>query len=169
MTALITILMSIMTFAQVVVPQETKKETPTKSDVLAAIDRFLANPGPGDDAQCINQFAQESPDCMVGISENVLPWTKLQPAPKYSGGLLTAFVAGNVKAQLESGKNADHPYAGLLAVFKVYDKLRERDKEFKIAEIDELIAKEKNGELKAWVEKAAKEAAAEHDKGSGGK
>ena len=169
MTMLITILMSMMTFAQVVVPQETKKESPTKADVLAAIERFMANPGPTDDARLINQFAQESSDCMVGLSPNVMPWATVQPAPKYSGALLTAFIAGNVKSQLDSGKNADDPHAGLLAVFKVYEKLREKDKDFKVAQIDELMTKEKNGELKAWAEKAAKDAAAEHEKKSGGK
>jgi hypothetical protein len=165
MMTLTTLLLSIAMFAQAIIPDGKV----SKDEVQQAIARFMASPGPGADAQLINKFAEESTDCTIGISPNVMPWVNLKPAPKYSGALMTAFVAGNVKSQLDSGKNADDPYAGLLSVFKVYDKLREKDKDFKVAQIDELIAKEKSGELKAWVEKAAKDAQAEHDKARAGK
>lgn len=159
-TTLITILVSISLFAQAIIP-DGKKPLISKADAIAAIERFMASPGPGKDAVAINQFAEQSDECTVAISANVMPWLMLNPPPKYNGALLTGFVAGNVKSQLDTGKNADDGYSGLLAVFKVYDKLREKDKDFKIAEIEELIAKEKKGELKAWAEKAAKAAQAE--------
>ena len=139
------------------------KAVPSKPDVKAAIERFLASPGPGDDAKMINQFAQNSNDVMVGMSYQVLPWAAHKPEYKYSGALLTAFVAGNVKSQLDSGKNGDDPYAGVLGVIKAYEVLQKRDNTLKIPEIDEQIAMEKKGELKAWVDKAAAQAKKEHE------
>ncbi|CAN5410452.1 hypothetical protein BH09PLA1_BH09PLA1_35130 [soil metagenome] len=143
-----------MMFAQAIIPTDQKKLTPSKSEVLASIERFMANPGPGEDAIAINKFAEDSKDCLVSVTPNVLTWMNHQPPYKYAGAFFTAFIAGNIKSQLDSGKVADDSHAGLLSVFKVYDTIRARDKEFKASEIDELIAKEKAGELKAWIAKA---------------
>ena len=162
MTTITTTLIAISLFAQAIV--QDPNALPSKTDVLAAIDRFLATPGPSEDAKVINLYAEKSSeaDCIVNITPEVLPWLTHQPRYKYHGALLTAFLAGNVKSQLTTGKAGDDPYAGVLAVIKAYVKLRERDAEFKAAEIEEYIAKEKSGELNAWVAERAKEAAAKH-------
>src|SRR5947208_3214809 len=91
------------------------------ADALAAIDRFLADPKAGDDQRTIMRFAEESEDCMVGLDANILTWMNHDPPYAQQDLLNTAFVAGNVRAQLQSKKVADDPYSGLLAVFKVYD------------------------------------------------
>jgi hypothetical protein len=129
-----------------------------KAQFMAAVERFMANPTTGDDAKAIGTFAEESQDCLVGLSPNVLTWMKHKPPYKQNPVLTVGFIAGNVKSQLDSGKNADDPHAGLLSAIKVYDKLRDADNSVKIPEIDEMIALEKKGELKAWAEKAAKSA-----------
>lgn len=133
-----------------------------KAQFMAAVERFMDKPAVGADAATIAKFAEESEDCLVGVSPNVLNWRQHNPPYKQNPVLLTAFLAGNVKAQLDSGKNADDPYSGLLATIKVYEKLRAADASIKIPEIDEMIALEKKGELKAWAEKAAKAAEQEH-------
>jgi hypothetical protein len=157
-------LVAISMFAQAII--QDPNTVPDKDQVLKAIDRFIATPAPGEDAKLINQFAEKSDECLVHVSQEVLPWTTHEPPYKYQRALLTAFIAGNIKSQLASGKVADDSYAGVLATIKVYERLRERDAEFKAPEIDEYIAKEKRGELKAWVEAKAKEAAGRHDQQS---
>lgn len=126
---------------------------PNKSEVLAAIGRFMESPGPTEDAKAINRFAEKSDAVTVNIADDVLTWLRHQPAYKYNGALLTGYVAGNVKSQLDSGKSGDDTYAGVLATFAVYDKLRERDKDFKVPEIEEQMAMQKKGNLKEWVER----------------
>src|SRR3954452_23128052 len=86
--------------------------TPSKSDTLAAIARFMETPGPSEDAKLINRFAEKSDDCLVAIPDDVLTWKRHKPEYKYKGALLTGFIAGNVKSQLDSGKVADDSYAG---------------------------------------------------------
>ena len=161
LTTLTTVLLSTALLMQAIIDDPTT--VPSKPDALAAIDRFLASPGPGDDAKVINRFAEESKDCLVSISPNVLPWVTRDPAYKYHGALLTAFIAGNVRSQLQSGKVEDDAYAGTLAVIQAYNKLRERDKDFTAPEIEKQIALEKTGELKAHIEKAAAEAKKEQN------
>jgi hypothetical protein len=80
------------------------------------------------------------------------------PPYKYHGALLTAFIGGNVKSQLQSGKAEDDAYAGTLAVIQAYNQLRQRDKDFSAPEIEQQIALEKKGELKAHIERAAQDA-----------
>jgi len=133
--------------------QDPPSATPSKSDTLAAIARFMENPGPTEDAKVINRFAEKSESVTVNIADDVLTWLRHQPAYKYNGALLTAFVAGNVKSQLDSGKTADDSYAGVLATFKAYEKLRERDKDFTVPEIEEQMAMHKKGDLKDWVDR----------------
>src|SRR5215203_6725260 len=86
-----------------------------KAQFMAAVERFMANPATGADAKAIGQFAEESPDCLVGLSPNVLTWMQHKPAYKQTPLLTVGFIAGNAKSQLDSGKNADDPYAGLLS------------------------------------------------------
>ncbi|MBC8104953.1 MAG: hypothetical protein H7Z14_00050 [Anaerolineae bacterium] len=126
-----------------------------KAQFMAAVERFMNQPAMGADSETIGKFAQESEDCLVGLSPDVLTWRQHKPSYAQGPVLTTAFVAGNVKAQLDSGKNADDPYAGLLSAIKVYEKLRAADASIKVPELDEMIALEKKGELKAWAEKAA--------------
>jgi hypothetical protein len=148
---MLTTLVLMTTLMQAVIPDPNA--IPSKSEVLAAIDRFIASPGPTEDARAINVFADKSDACTVNIADDVLTWLRHQPQYKYNGALVTGFIAGNVKSQLDSGKAVDDSYAGVLATFKVYEKLQQRDKDFKVPEIEEQMAMEKKGELKAWIEK----------------
>ena len=122
----------------------------TNDQVLQAIDRFLADPKSGADEKLINQFAEESEDCLIALDEKILTWMGKSPTPE-AKLMATAFVAGNVRSQLQSHKVADDPYAGLQAVFGAYDKLKEKNKDLSIPEIEKYRDMDKKGELKAHV------------------
>jgi len=125
---------------------------------LKSIERFLDHPEAGEDARAVMKFAEESDDCNVQLDvDHVLTWASHKPNYPDSDVLVAAFVAGNVRSQLQSGKVADDSYQGLLAVFKVYEKLREANKDLKIPEIEDLQVKEKAGQLRDFLEKAAAE------------
>ena len=66
-------------------------------------------------------------------------------------------VAANVRSQLESGKNEDDAYAGLQAVFKAYEQVQAKDKEFKVEEIEKLRQLDKDGKLKAHIDELKKQ------------
>ena len=133
-------------------PKEIDKDT-----ALKAIDRFMADPKMGEDAAIIARFTEESELVLVNIDPRVITWETHEPAYKEAPLLLTAFLAGNDKSQLDSGKAEDDSYGGLLAVFKVYDMLKAKDSNLKIPEVEELLAMEKKGELKDFVAKASKD------------
>lgn len=129
---------------------------PTKEQITESIERFMAKPAAGEDAQRILDFAEESEDVLIALDEKLLPWMAEDKNYKQAQVLMVAFVAGNIKSQLASGKAVDDGYAGLLAVFKAYETLKQTDKDLKIPEIEEFMAKEKKGELKKFVEDAGK-------------
>src|SRR3954453_23218203 len=85
----------------------------SNADALATIERFFADPKLGDDLKAINKFAEESEDCLVSLDEKIITWQGRTPPCKYTNLLTTAFVAGNVRAQLQDKKIADNPYAGM--------------------------------------------------------
>ena len=53
--------------------------------------------------------------------------------------------------ELDQKKTSHDMHAGLLQVFKLYDKFKKEDKNYKNAELDMLQAKQKAGELKAYL------------------
>ncbi len=134
----------------------TGPATASKADVLAAIDRFMANPTNGDDAKLIVKFASDSDTVMVEVDHSVLTWLQRESPYEVSPVLTAAFFAGNVKSQLQRGKTEDDAYAGVMAVLDVYKKLCAANKVLYIAEVEELAAIEKRGELKAYLDDAAK-------------
>ena len=53
--------------------------------------------------------------------------------------LLAAYAAGNTRSQLLSGVRQNDRYSGLITLFAVYRQLQEKDKDFKVAPVDELM------------------------------
>jgi hypothetical protein len=134
----------------------TKPAAVTNEHALAAIDRFMANPSVGEDARTIIRFAEDSPDVLVNLHPAAIPWMD-EDQSKEEQVLTTAYLAGNVRSQLKSGKNANDSYAGVLAAIEVYKKLQEKNKDLKVAGVDRFIEMESKGELKAYLEKNVKE------------
>src|SRR4051812_30867432 len=152
---LTSILLAIALLVQPATGPSNSAKLMTRDEAIKTIDRFLENPKLGEDAQAIMKFAEESEDCMIAVDEKAAPWAVKKPPYEQAKVLVAAYVAGDIKSQLQSKKVEDDPYAGMLAAIKVYNKLRETDKNLKIPEIEEQIVMENKGELKAHAEKIA--------------
>jgi len=70
---------------------------------------------------------------------------------------MAAYFAGDIKSQLEKRRPADDPYRGWLAAIKAYRQILKKQPDMVIQEMEDLIAKEKDGTLKAAAEKLLKE------------
>jgi hypothetical protein len=136
---------------------------PSKKEALAAIVAVEADPFSDtgrDAAKVVVEFADESGEVAIALNSQVVPWA-FEKAPRSDARedvetvLVAVYIAGNVKAQIAAGRAKDDPYAGWLAVIRLYPKLQ---KERKIAfpSIERLAALEDQGKLKEHASNAAK-------------
>jgi hypothetical protein len=136
-------------------PAQQPKQTIPKADVLQAIADFRAEPesarGNGA-ASVIVRFAQDSPDVTVSGSPALQPWMAPKPPPKQSRTLLVAYIAGSVRSQLESGKTKDDTLAGEEQVIETYQKIQQTTPDLHIAEVEKLVALQKQGKLKEYLD-----------------
>jgi hypothetical protein len=109
-------------------------------------------------ASTIMSFARSSDAVHLSLSKAVVPWLKGQDAPDADtrGMLLTAYVAGNMQAQIKSGKAADDVYAGWQQVLATYAQLVQINPAAKLPEIEELKKKEAAGALRAYAAEVEK-------------
>lgn len=131
---------------------------PDAKEVRAAIEAIERNPLAAAEAGHINtlmSFAQESPDVTILVDPELTAFAQNQQ-DKHAPLLLAAFIAGNVKGQLNSKTNRDDSYSGLQTVFKVYHSIQASQKDYKVPSIDDLEALDKQGKLKAKVEEVQK-------------
>jgi hypothetical protein len=138
----------------------TANAMPTVKEVRAAIDAIERSPLTAQEAGHIGTvmaFAQESPDVIILMDPELTAFAGNQ-ADKHAPLLMSAFIAGNIKGQLNNKKAKDDSYSGLQTVFKVYHVIQASEKEYKNASIDNLEALDKQGKLKAKVEEAQKKA-----------
>ncbi len=85
----------------------------------------------------IMTFTAQTPKAAVVIGDEEMKW--FGKDDERQGLLMAAFLAGNVQSQLNSGVVRNDRYSGLLSLFKVYRALRAKDKDFKIAAVDEAL------------------------------
>ena len=98
----------------------------------------------------IFEFAEKSDTVLIDVSDRAMPWITEASAPEQARLVLTAaYVAGNVKSQLERKVNANDSLAGWKEVFRAYESLRKHSPGLKIRAVDEMMEEEKNGKLKA--------------------
>ncbi len=122
---------------------------PADAKIRAAIASFLQNPGKGKDASKIVNFVGESSHVMVVYRESIL--FAEGSSSEIDRLMLVAFSAGNVRAQLDSGKKEDAPLDGVRAMIEVYAKLKAKDGSLKIPKFEEYVAHEEKGTLEAHV------------------
>lgn len=98
----------------------------------------------------ILDFAEKSDTVMVEVSERAMPWVEDSSVPEGAQLVLTAaYVAGNVKSQLERKVNANDSMAGWKQVFSAYDALRKHSPGIRVRGVEVLLEEEKSGQLKA--------------------
>ncbi len=131
-------------------------ESVSKDAVLAAIVIFEKDPSSKEGfaaASTIMSFAKKNGAVHLSLSKAVVPWFKGGDASDADtrSMLLTAYVSGNIRSQLQSGKAEDDIYAGWQQVFLTYDQLHQINPTVKLPEIDALKDKEKAGTLRAFA------------------
>jgi hypothetical protein len=131
-----------------VVPAADNKPMVSEKQFRRAAARLLEDPLSDESrelAKAVLVFTMETPDAAVFLGQEELQWTGKED--KRSLLLLAAYLAGNVESQLNSGVKRNDRYAGLLALFRVYRALQAKDKEFKIAAVDELLKLHRQDQL----------------------
>jgi hypothetical protein len=124
----------------------------TKEEAVKAIVEFRKNPLTEEGrfaAGRIISFAEQSDDVSIHIAQPLVPWLHDGTDEKYRSLLLGAYIAGNVKSQLDHGIQRDDPHAGMLVVFEVYHQMKEADKKCRIPEIEEFMKLETEHQLEA--------------------
>ena len=147
-----------MVVCLVALPHVARGGVPTEQEVRAAIDTIEKDPlaaAKTDHLKTVMTFAEESPDVLVMLDPELLPLWANKSDP-HAPLLNAAFVAGNVKSQLDSKKNKDDSYAGLQIMFKAYHAVQASEKGYMVEAIDKLEALDKEGKLKEKVEQVQK-------------
>jgi hypothetical protein len=108
--------------------------------LLDLIARFLAAPLDDGLGRAVLDSAGGRTDILVELSPDVNPWTCYADTARTTRALdstLTiAFIAGNMGEQLAQGRRGDRPAAGLLAVLRVYQRIRESMPAYFVPEVD---------------------------------
>ena len=126
--------------------------------LLASIDRFLAAPDTNRAlARALVDSAQARADVQIDLRSQFLPWLcgsqKQTPERQTFGGLLlTAFIAGNMRQQLITGKSRDESGAGLAAVLGVYRKIHGQQAAFSDPTLDKWLIADSLGRVPALAD-----------------
>jgi len=128
-----------------------------RNEVLAAIQKIESDPvsvSAYEASSIIVKFTEESDAVTVNVSTKITPWIdekwnmESSMQETISGMLLAAYIGGNIKNQLTTGKNTDDPYSGWLLVFRVYEKYREKI-DFRSESIEQMMELHAKGLLKS--------------------
>jgi hypothetical protein len=150
-------LVALIVLAAIVLPSPAQQsdDEVTKDVALKSIATFREDPESERGhvaAAIIIRFAKESSDVQVSAGKRYLPWMEAQPVPKESSALLTAYIAGSVRSQLESGKTKNDPLAGEEQVIETYHKLQQTKPDLRIETVEKLIELQKQGKLKDYLD-----------------
>jgi hypothetical protein len=117
---------------------------------IAVLEKSVLSAEASAAAATITRFADESEEVLIVVGPETMPWVQDPAGPDANiRELLTAaYVAGDVKAQLAKKRPDDDPYSGWLFVIKAYKEIHSKRPRVTIPEVEELMAKDKDGTLK---------------------
>jgi len=95
----------------------------------------------------IVDFAEKTDKVEITVSEDVVPWLGGPNEVPHSELLLGAWIAGNVRSQLDSGVTRNDAYSGMLEVFAVYAALKAKEPKFSVPSIDGFLEQHRSGQL----------------------
>lgn len=103
-------------------------------------------------AALVMKFAETNPDVEVTISEKALPWLKTKTGlqQRHISTLVAAYVAGNIRTQIDRDKKADDPASGVEQVIETYQLLQLEEPGLKNPEIEKFIDMKRAGQLRAY-------------------
>ena len=127
---------------------------------IAVLEKSVLGADATEAAATITRFADESEEVLIVVGPETMPWVQEAAGPdaKIRELLTAAYVAGNVKAQLAKRRPDDDPYSGWIFVIKAYREIRGKKSRIAIPEVEELMAKEKDGTLKKEADALRKKA-----------
>jgi hypothetical protein len=103
--------------------------------------------------------AEKSPYVKITISAGVAPWMCEMPRGKMGNAiqslLLGAFVAGNMRAQLDSAAKGDHPVAGVQAALDTYEQMKGRVVDLSLPTMERWLELRRAGALDATITEIA--------------
>ena len=117
---------------------------------IAVLEKSVLSANAAEAAATITRFADESEEVLIVVGPETMPWVQDSAGPdaKIRELLTAAYVAGDVKSQLAKKRPDDDPYSGWLFVIKAYKEIRSKRPRVSIPEVEELMAKDKDGTLK---------------------
>lgn len=134
----------------------TKDESPSTGAVLEATEKFANDPlfRNGNAAmKTIVRFVESNEDYRIVFNAKLHSWITAKPESKYAEQLMLAFIAGNLKAQLETGITTDDTYSGLVFMFRVYKNIKMLDKELTNNVIEKQIEAYRAGNLSDYIKR----------------
>ncbi len=129
---------------------EGEANAPTPQQILSAIESYRSAPlGPDSQTQLsqVIAFASTSPQVMVEISENYLPWHLGSYGDDVESRLIASYIAGNVEYQLQHAVNESRPLEGVRLMLLTYSALRKADSLPAIEPLDNWLTLEQEGRL----------------------
>ncbi len=127
----------------------SKYSSETMLKLIAIFDRDPLSERGDAARRVVMEFAEKSDTVLVTISEGAMPWVADESVPEATRLLLTAaYVAGNVKSQLERKVNANDTLAGWQQTFRTYEALKKHARGARVKPVEQLLEDEKAGKLK---------------------
>ncbi len=120
---------------------------PNAETVLQAVDTFEKGPTSPQGRRALNlivEFTQNSESVRVDLFGGYFPWEKGSIDGQAQAALVGAFVAGNIRPQLRTGKREDHPVEGLRFMLNTYSRLAASRQVPRIAELDAWLRLDRN-------------------------
>jgi hypothetical protein len=155
-TLLLTLVLLVPAPARAGVPQEGMSDQQFARVLMLFLDDPLHERGK-DFAMLLIVATARTPKATVVLGEFELKLIDKADSDR-SRLLLGAYLGGNARSQMLSGVKQNDRYSGLVTLFSVYQRLQEKDKEFKIAEVDELRKLHREGKLLAHLVELEKKA-----------
>lgn len=123
--------------------------------MLADIDKFLSNPtgASAELRKALLAHAESHSDANIVIDEHVAFWIGDESPYAAADVMLLAYVAGSLRAQLETQIWRDDPYEGSMQVARVYRALKAKDPKLTHAGLDQLAKDHAEGKLAARIAK----------------
>ena len=123
-------------------------QEPTEKQFRRMLVMLLEDPTnseANDLARAVVMFTMQTEKAAVVLGKEEMDWCIKDD--KRGLVLLAAYVGGNTLSQIHSGVRQNDRYSGLLMLFRVYRQFREKDKEFKIAAVEDLLKLHQDGKL----------------------
>lgn len=129
---------------------QTPDEAPELLRVTEAITVFQQDPLTAQGvaaAGLILEFAEKSNLVEVKLYPPVFPWLGSDAYPPYSDLLAAGYAAGDIQAQLASGVRGEQTLPAVQMTLRIYEKIKNDDKDFKLPVMETLLDAQRKGEL----------------------